>query len=105
LSDLNSKLGQLASTVSDEMSGLEFASYALIVCGILGLITSVLILMRKFNRWANAGILILCGVLPLFFYTDALFGVPMTLAGLFALAVKYDTISTPASPSKTTVTA
>lgn len=55
--------------------------------------------MRKFNRWANAGLLIVCGGLPLVFATDAIFGTPMILAGLLAFAVKYDSGAAPASPS------
>ncbi len=106
LSDLNSELGQLATAlagaagdVGSELSSLKGATYSLIICGIVGLLVSVLVIMRKFNRWANAIILIICGALPLVFATDAFFGVPMILAGLLALAVKYEAGAAPAAPS------
>ena len=106
-SDLGSEMGQLASAVagaSEEGSDLMFqmkgGTYSLIACGIVGLVFSILIIMRKVNRWLNAVILIVCGALPLVFTTDALFGVPMILGGLLALAVKYEAgAAAPAAPA------
>lgn len=106
LSDLNSELGQMASAMAaaageagKELSSMKIATYALLICGFLGLAISVLVIMRKFNRWANAVLLIVCGALPLVFASKAVFGVPMILAGLLAFAVKYDSGAAPAAPS------
>jgi len=95
-SDLSSEAGQTAAAfassagqLGDMFAGLKYATYALLACGVVGLAVSVLILMLKGNRWANAGLLIVAGFLPLVFSTTALFGVPMVLAGLLAFAVKY----------------
>jgi hypothetical protein len=106
LSDLNSGLGQLATALAgssgeagSQLSALKGGTYSLIACGVIGLAISVMIIMRKFNRWANAAILIICGGLPLVFTTDAIFGTPMILAGLLALAVKYDGGPAPAAPA------
>ncbi len=106
LSDLNSELGQMAAAMAasagdagKELSSMKAATYALLICGVLGLIVSVLVIMRKFNRFANAVLLIVCGALPLVFATQAVFGVPMILAGLLAFAVKYDSGAAPAAPA------
>jgi len=95
-SDLNSELGQLATAFAssagqagDLLGSMKAATYALLACGVVGLIVSVLIIMLKGNRWANAGLLIVAGALPLVFTVNAIFGIPMVLAGLLAFAVSY----------------
>jgi len=105
-SDLNSEMGQLATAIagasgegSDLLTQMKGGTYSLIACGIVGLIFSVMVIMRKVNRWANAVILIVCGALPLVFTTEAIFGVPMILAGLLAFAVKYESPAAPAAPA------
>jgi hypothetical protein len=70
--------------------GIKTATYLLLLGGVVGLVVSVLILRRRANRWLNALLLMVCGVLPILFYVKALWGAPMTLAGLLALAVRYD---------------
>ena len=98
LSDLNSDDGKAARALASlagadqaaELAGLTRATYALLVCGVIGLVTSILVMARKGQRFANAGVLIVAGGLPLVFATNAVFGTPMILAGLLALAVKYD---------------
>jgi hypothetical protein len=69
--------------------GIKTATYLLLAGGLLGLVVSVLVLRRRANRWLNALLLMICGVLPILFYVKALWGVPMTLAGLLALGVRY----------------
>lgn len=97
LGDLNSDMGQLAQTLGEatgqnsELAGLKNASYALLACAVVGLLVSVMVAMRKGNKMANAALLIVAGLLPMVFATNALFGVPMAVAGLLAFAVKYDT--------------
>ncbi len=71
-----------------EMAGLQRGTYALLICGVLGLVISIVVLLRKGNRLANGALLVVCGVLPILLASKAVFGVPMALAGLFALAVK-----------------
>jgi hypothetical protein len=77
-------LGGLGS----EMAGLQRGTYALLICGVLGLVISIVVLLRKGNRLANGALLVVCGVLPILLASKAVLGVPMALAGLFALAVK-----------------
>ena len=74
--------------LGSEIVGLQRGTYALLACGALGLIISVVVLLRKGQRFANGALLVICGVLPMVFATKAVFGVPMALAGLFALAAK-----------------
>ena len=97
LSDLNSQLGlaaqQLAANgtggkLAAELSGMKTATYMLILCGLTGLVFSVLTLMSKLKKEINAVILILAGLLPLLFSGKAIFGVPMVLAGILAFAAK-----------------
>ena len=96
LSDLNSTLGlagqQLAKgaggKIAAEMSSMKTATYLLILCGISGLVFSISTLISKFKKEINAGALILSGVLPLFFSGNAIFGVPMVLAGILAFGAK-----------------
>ena len=95
--DISSTEGQAAmklaaafakSELGAEMVSMQRGTYALLICGVLGLIVSVVVLLRKGNRFANGALLVVCGVLPLLLVSKAAFGVPMALAGLFALAVK-----------------
>jgi hypothetical protein len=95
--DMSSVEGQAAmklaaafgkSELGAEMVSMQRGTYALLICGALGLIVSVVVLLRKGNRFANGALLALCGVVPLLLVSKAAFGVPMALAGLFALAVK-----------------
>jgi len=76
------------SELGAEMVSMQRGTYALLICGALGLIVSVVVLLRKGNRFANGALPVVCGVLPLVLVSKAAFGVPMALAGLFALAVK-----------------
>ena len=77
-----------AGGLGAEMAGLQRGTYALLICGALGLVFSIVVLLRKGNRYANGALLVVCGLLPILLATKAVFGVPMALAGLFALAVK-----------------
>ena len=95
--DISSVEGQAAmklaaafgkSEIGAEMVSMQRGTYALLIAGALGLIVSVVVLLRKGNRFANGALLVVCGVLPLLLVSKAAFGVPMALAGLFALAVK-----------------
>jgi hypothetical protein len=94
--DLDSDMGKQAQALAGAVEGgmeikaLERATYALLACALLGLVVSVLIMARKGQRFVNAIVLVVAGVLPVVFHTNALFGAPMVLAGLLALAVKYD---------------
>lgn len=60
-------------------------------CGIIGLLVSIMIAAGKGNKVINAILLIVVAVAPLALSTDALFGVPMALGGLFAFGAKYKT--------------
>lgn len=71
-----------------EAVGLQRATYALLACGVLGLIVSVVVLIRKGQRVANGALLVICGALPLVFQTKAIGGVLMVLAGIFAFFAK-----------------
>jgi hypothetical protein len=73
-----------------EMAGLEKATYALLACAVIGLVASILVLIRKGHKIGNAVLLLVCGVLPIVFATKAVFGVPMAIAGLVAFSVKYE---------------
>jgi lysylphosphatidylglycerol synthetase-like protein (DUF2156 family) len=106
-SDLGSELGQLAAGLAAaageagaELSAMKNATYALLGCGVLGLVVSILAMLRKGQKIVNAVLLIVAGVLPLVFSTQALFGVPMALAGLLAFAINYQKApqAAPAAP-------
>jgi len=95
--DISSTEGQVAmklaaalgkSELGAEMVSMQRGTYALLICGALGLIVSVVVLLRKGNRLANGALLVVCGILPLLLVSKAAFGVPMALAGLFAFVVK-----------------
>lgn len=97
-SNLSSDVGQTTTALSGllgefatKLGGMTTCTYVILACGILGLAASILVMIRKFNRWANAVILVLCGIAPLLFSMDAYYGGPMTLAGFLAFAVKYET--------------
>ena len=68
--------------------GLRKATYALLACGVLGLAFSVVVLIRKGNRMINGAILVIAGALPLVFAKNAVGGVLMVLAGIFAFFAK-----------------
>jgi len=63
-----------------EALGLQRATYALLACGAIGLIVSIIVLIRKGQRVANGAILVICGALPLVFQTKAIGDVLMVLA-------------------------
>ena len=99
LGDLNSSMGKAALSLSKSMGsagsqflGLRNATYALLICAIIGLIFSFIILMRKGNKFINSGVLVVAGILPMLFASKAMFGIPMAIAGLLALTVKYTDI-------------
>ena len=104
LSDLQTEEVQLARAFSDaigsgaEYAALEKATYALLVCGVIGLVASILVLARRLGRWPNAILLLLAGLAPLGLSLKAMFGVPMLLAGLLAFFVKYDRKAPPPAP-------
>jgi hypothetical protein len=97
--DLNSETGKAAIKLANTIKGpdagafgeilsMQRGTYALLACGVIGLAVSVMVLIRKGNKMANAILLIVCGILPLMFAGKAVFGVPMALAGLLALGIK-----------------
>lgn len=79
--------GGAPAGVSAQAIGLQRATYALLACGVLGLIVSV-VLIRKGHRVANGALLVICGALPLVIQTKANGGVLMVLGGLFAFFAK-----------------
>jgi formate hydrogenlyase subunit 3/multisubunit Na+/H+ antiporter MnhD subunit len=105
LSDLHSELAQkviakVAEGSSDarQLNALRAATYLLLVCGVVGLVVSVRVMARKGQRWLNALLLLVAGLLPLAWCEKACFGVPMALAGLLALGVRYHTKAEAAPP-------
>jgi len=106
LSDLQTKEVQSVRTLADALGGggefdsLEKATYALLVCGAIGLVASILVLSRRLGRWPNAILLLVAGLAPLGLSLKAMFGVPMVLAGLLAFFVKYDRKAVPPAPPK-----
>lgn len=105
MSDLNSDLGLISQQLVDkgvkgdlasEFKGLKTATYLLILCGVTGIVFSILTLVSRVRKEINGIILITAGVLPLFFSGKALFGVPMVLAGILAFAAKPRTVPVPA---------
>jgi hypothetical protein len=95
--DLSSQEGQAAmklaaafgkSELGSEMLSMQRGTYALLICGVVGLIVSFVVLLRKGHRVANGALLVICGILPVLLVSKAVFGVPLALAGLFAFAVK-----------------
>ena len=65
-----------------ELQAIKNATYALIVCALLGQVISFLVLMEKGNKYINGGLLILGGSVPLLFSLRALGGLPMIMGGL-----------------------
>lgn len=97
-SDLNSELGKAALAIAQaagdaggELLAHKNATYALIACGIVGLLVSIMVAAGKGKKVVNAILLIVAAVAPIAFSSDALFGVPMALGGLFAFGAKYKT--------------
>jgi hypothetical protein len=78
-----------STTVADDLEGVRTASILLMVTGIVGAIASILLLWRCWTKML-AFILLVCGVLPLFFHKSALLGIPMALAGLIAVFLLKD---------------
>ncbi len=103
-SDLQTEEVELARQLSNamgtnaEFASLERATYALLVCGVLGLVASILVLARRWGRWPNAALLLVAAIAPLGFSLKAMFGIPMLVAGVLAMFVKYDR-GTAAPPS------
>ena|SRR5207244_1542770 len=64
----------------------ETAAHILIVCGIIGGLTSLLFFLRKHTK-VLAVTLILCGIAPMFHYKFEIVGLPMALAGMLALFI------------------
>ncbi|MGD2086428.1 MAG: hypothetical protein PVH61_09625 [Candidatus Aminicenantes bacterium] len=65
-----------------EFQAIKNATYALIVCALLGQVISFLVLMEKGNKYINGGLLIVGGSVPLLFSLRALGGLPMIMGGL-----------------------
>src|SRR5262245_33128694 len=78
------KEGGALASAGAEAIGLQRATYALLACGVSGLIVSVAVAIRKGRRVVNGALLVICGALPLVFQTKASGGVLMVLAGIFA---------------------
>jgi hypothetical protein len=74
--------------LGSEMLGMQRATYALLACGVIGLVISIVVLLRKGKPVVNGILLIVCGILPVILASKAVFGVPMALAGIFAFLVK-----------------
>jgi hypothetical protein len=93
-SDMHSELGRAAEALAGlggmgaELSSFRNAIYALFACGALGLIASVVVLLRKGQPVVNGLLLIACAVVPIVFMNKAVLGVPMALAGIFAFFVR-----------------
>ncbi len=100
--DLNSAEAQAARAMAEMMSAFggegaelaaqlqqyQTASIVLLIAAIAGATASVLILVKQGSPKALGGVLIAAGILPIFFLGSALFGLPMTIAGLMALFLK-----------------
>ena len=80
--------GSTGAAPSAEFQTIKNATYALIICALLGQVISFLVLMKKGNKYINGGLLILGGSVPLFFSTRALGGLPMIMGGLITLLKK-----------------
>lgn len=65
-----------------DLQAIKYATYALIICALLGQVISFLVLMQKGNKYINGGLLILGGSVPLLFSIRALGGLPMIMGGL-----------------------
>jgi uncharacterized membrane protein YeaQ/YmgE (transglycosylase-associated protein family) len=77
-------LALLSSIAGKDLESLKTASMLLMITGVVGAIASIMLFWRCWTKML-ALILIVCGVLPLFFHKNAMFGIPMTIAGLIAL--------------------
>ncbi len=97
LADLDSDLGRAAQALvaggiggetAAELVGIKTATYLLIVCGLAGLVISFMVLSGKLKKEINAILFVIAAVLPLFFSANAVFGVPMVLAGILAFFTK-----------------
>ena len=97
LSDLSSESGRLAQSLvgsagklGQELTSFKTAAYVLLICAFVGLVFSLLTLMKKGLKIVNVIGLILAGLLPIFISTQAFLGVPMVIGGLLGLTVKYN---------------
>jgi hypothetical protein len=90
LADLNSELGQLVTSLGQgsAFTSYKIASYLLILGGIVGIIAVILLLKKKAPKLFLGIALIVVSVLPLFFQSEALWGLPMLLGGIFAFFIK-----------------
>jgi len=85
-------LSKTSATAAHDLEGLKTASMLLMITGVVGAIASIMLFWKCWTKML-AVILIVCGVLPLFFHKNAMFGVPMTIAGLIALFLLRDKVS------------
>jgi hypothetical protein len=100
-SDMHSELGKAAEALAAglgggmgaELNGFRNAIYALFACGAIGLIASVVVLLRKGQPVVNGLLLIACAVAPIVFMNKAVLGVPMALAGIFAFFVRRPSVA------------
>lgn len=90
MSDLNSELGQAATAMggSPELTNLKTAATLLIICAIIGIVATVLLIVKKIPKFVVGVLLILAGIFPIFFAGKAVFGLPMVLGGIFAFLIK-----------------
>lgn len=97
-SDINSETGKAAMALMKALGGagaagaefaaLEKTTYALLACAAIGLVVSVMIFMKKGSKMVNAALLIIAGVVPVFFNGKGAVGILMVLGGIFALLIK-----------------
>lgn len=85
LSEADSLTQLVAAT---KIQAVSQASTLLILCSLLGITAALLVLLGKWKKNILCIALILAGIAPLLFSDKALFGVPMTLAGILGFAIK-----------------
>ena len=83
----NEKLDEAAVQRAEKYLSKLRAIDPLMICAAAGFALSFLTMFRKGHRLLNGGLLVLAGVVPMFFEFEALFGAPMALAGFLTLGV------------------
>ncbi len=96
LTDLGSPTGRMALALADhsgkigiELLKFQSATFALLICALLGLVFSFLVLMKKGYKSFNSAVLILAGLAPIIFSPKALLGVPMAVGGIIGARLNY----------------
>jgi len=93
--------GQMAQQISQ----METAASMLLLAAAVGGVSSVLLMIKQGPPKALGILLIIAGVFPMIFSPNAIFGLPMTLAGLMALFLKQKDKSTQVIKTGRTATA